>query len=126
MDSSDIAFQIAGALAFRKLAMEAMPILLEPIMDVEITVPEEYMGTIPADLNSRRGRGMGVEARSKNQTIKAQVPLQETFRYATDLRSMTGGRGSYTMRFSHYEEVPAKIAQSIITQYPRHKQVEEE
>ncbi len=125
VDSSDMAFQIAGALAFRKAAVEASPILLEPIMDVEITVPEEFMGTIPADLNSRRGRVLGVEARSKNQTIKAQVPLSEMFRYATDLRSMTGGRGSYTMRFSRYEEVPAKIAQTIITQHPRHK-VEEE
>ena len=125
VDSSDMAFQIAGALAFRKAAVEASPILLEPIMDVEITVPEEFMGTIPADLNSRRGRVLGVEARSKNQTIKAQVPLSEMFRYATDLRSMTGGRGSYTMRFSRYEEVPAKIAQTIIAQHPRHK-VEEE
>ena len=125
VDSSDMAFQIAGALAFRKAAVEASPILLEPIMDVEITVPEEFMGTIPADLNSRRGRVLGVEARSKNQTIKAQVPLAEMFRYATDLRSMTGGRGSYTMRFSRYEEVPAKIAQTIIAQNPRHK-VEEE
>ena len=125
VDSSDIAFQIAGALAFRKAVAEANPILLEPIMDVEITVPEEYMGTIPADLNSRRGRVLGVEARSKNQTIIAQVPLAEMFRYATDLRSMTGGRGSYTMRFSRYEEVPAKISQTIIAQHPRHK-VEEE
>ena len=125
VDSSDMAFQIAGALAFRKAAVEASPILLEPIMDVEITVPEEFMGTIPADLNSRRGRVLGVEARSKNQAIKAQVPLSEMFRYATDLRSMTGGRGSYTMHFSRYEEVPAKIAQTIIAQHPRHK-VEEE
>ena len=125
VDSSDIAFQIAGALAFRKAVMEANPILLEPIMDVEITVPEEYMGTIPADLNSRRGRVQGVEARLKNQTIKAQVPLAEMFRYATDLRSMTGGRGSYTMRFSRYEEVPQKIAQSLVAQFPRHKQEEE-
>ncbi|MFH0877458.1 MAG: elongation factor G [Candidatus Omnitrophota bacterium] len=125
VDSSDIAFQIAGALAFKKVSMEAQPILLEPIMDAEITVPEEYMGTIPADLNSRRGRVMGVEARAKNQTIKAQVPLAETFRYTTDLRSMTQGRGSYIMHFSHYEEVPQKIAQGIIAQYPRHKQAEE-
>ncbi len=122
VDSSDIAFQIAGALAFKKAVMDASPILLEPIMDVEVTVPEEYMGMIPADLNSRRGRVLGVEARSKNQTIKAQVPLAEMFRYAPDLRSMTGGRGSYTLKFSHYEEVPAKIAQGIIAKYPRHKQ----
>ncbi|HAJ56416.1 MAG TPA: elongation factor G [Candidatus Omnitrophica bacterium] len=125
VDSSDIAFQIAGALAFRKAAMEAVPVLLEPIMDVEITVPEDCMGAIPADLNSRRGRVLGVEARSKNQTIKAKVPLSEVYRYATDLRSMTGGRGSYVMRFSHYEEVPVKIAQGIIAQNPKHKQQEE-
>ena len=125
VDSSDIAFQIAGALAFRKAVVEATPILIEPIMDVEITVPEDCMGVIPADLNSRRGRVMGVEARSKNETIKAKVPLAEMYRYATDLRSMTGGRGSYLMRYSHYEEVPAKISQTIIAQNPRHK-VEEE
>jgi elongation factor G len=125
VDSSDMAFQIAGALAFRKAAMEAQPILLEPIMEVEITVPEECMGSIPADLNSRRGRVLGVEARGKNQTIKALVPLAEMFRYATDLRSMTGGRGSYTMHFSSYEEVPAKISQGIVAQNPRHKHEEE-
>jgi elongation factor G len=125
VDSSDIAFQIAGALAFRKAAMDAVPILLEPIMDVDITVPEDCMGAIPADLNSRRGRVLGVEARSKNQTIKAKVPLAELYRYATDLRSMTGGRGSYTMHFSHYEEVPSKIAQGIVAQNPKHK-IEEE
>lgn len=125
VDSSDIAFQIAGALAFRKAVMEATPILLEPIMDVEITVPEDCMGAIPSDLNSRRGRVAGVEARAKSETIKAKVPLAELYRYATDLRSMTGGRGSYTMHFSHYEEVPAKIAQSVIAQNPKHKTEEE-
>jgi elongation factor G len=125
VDSSDIAFQIAGALAFRKAATEATPVILEPIMEVEISVPEEFMGSIPADLNSRRGRVLGVEARTKNQTIKALVPLSEMFRYASDLRSMTGGRGSYTMHFSSYEEVPAKIAQQIVVQNPRHKHEEE-
>jgi len=126
VDSSDIAFQIAGALAFRKAAMEANPILLEPIMEVEVTVSEEFMGSIPADLNGRRGRVLGVEARGKNQTIKAIVPLAEMFRYASDLRSMTGGRGSYTMRFMSYEEVPSKISQQIVAQNPRHKAQEEE
>jgi elongation factor G len=125
VDSSDIAFQIAGALAFRKAAMDAIPVILEPIMEVEISVPEEFMGSIPADLNSRRGRVLGVEARLKNQTIKALVPLSEMFRYASDLRSMTGGRGSYTMHFYSYEEVPSKIAQQIATQNPRHKHEEE-
>jgi elongation factor G len=121
VDSSDMAFQIAGALAFRKAVTQASPVLLEPIMDVEVTVPEEYVGAIPADLNSRRGRILGVEARSKSQTIKAKVPLAEMFRYATDLRSMTGGRGSYSMHFSYYDEVPSKIAQGVIAEHPRHK-----
>jgi len=125
VDSSDIAFQIAGALAFRKAALEAGPILLEPIMEVEVAVPEDCMGAIPADLNSRRGRVLGVEARGKNQTIRALVPLAEMFRYASDLRSMTGGRGSYTMRYVGYEEVPQKIAQQIVAQNPRHKVQEE-
>jgi len=125
VDSSDIAFQIAGALAFRKAAQEAGPILLEPIMEVEVTVPEECVGAIPADLNSRRGRVLGVEARGKNQTIKALVPLEELFRYASDLRSMTGGRGSYIMHYVGYEEVPQKITQRIVAQNPRHKGQEE-
>ncbi|MFH1691983.1 MAG: elongation factor G [Candidatus Omnitrophota bacterium] len=125
VDSSDMAFQIAGALAFRGAFMDALPVILEPIMDVEISVPEDCMGAIPADLNSRRGRVLGMEARSKNQTIKAQVPLAEMFRYATDLRSMTAGRGNYTMRFCRYDEVPQKIAQDIITKHPRHKHEEE-
>ncbi len=125
VDSSDIAFQIAGALAFRKAALEAGPILLEPIMEAEVCVPEEFMGAIPADLNSRRGRVLGVEARGKNQTIKALVPLAEMFRYASDLRSMTGGRGNYTMHYVGYEEVPQKIIQQIVAQNPRHKGQEE-
>jgi len=126
VDSSDIAFQIAAGLAFRKAAAEAGPILLEPIMEVEVVVPEECMGAIPADLNSRRGRVQGVEARGKNQTIKAHVPLAELFRYASDLRSMTGGRGSYTMHFFGYEEVPARITQQIVAANPRRKGHEEE
>jgi len=126
VDSSDIAFQIAGVLAFRKAAMEAGPILLEPIMEVEVTVPEDCMGAIPSDLNSRRGRVLGVEARGKNQTIRALVPLAEMFHYGSDLRSVTGGRGSYTMHYVSYEEVPQKITQSIVAQNPRHKAQEEE
>jgi len=125
VDSSDIAFQIAGVLAFRKAALEAGPILLEPIMEVEVAVPEECMGAIPADLNSRRGRVLGVEACGKSQVIKALVPLAELFRYASDLRSMTGGRGSYTMHYVGYEEVPQKIMQQIVVQNPRHKGQEE-
>ncbi|MCM8766304.1 MAG: elongation factor G [Candidatus Omnitrophica bacterium] len=125
VDSSDLAFQIAGAMALRKGALEAAPVLLEPIMDVEVSAPEEYMGQISGDLNARRGRIQGVDIRGKNQVIRAQVPLAEMFRYATDLRSMTQGRGFYTMKFSHYEEVPAKIAERIIAQAKPREQKEE-
>jgi elongation factor G len=124
VDSSDLAFQIAGAMALRKGALEAAPVLLEPIMNVEVIIPEEYMGQISGDLNSRRGRIMGVEVKSRCQVIKAQVPLAEMFRYATDLRSLTGGRGSYSMEFSHYEEVPHKIASVIISQAKQRKEGE--
>ncbi|MCM8778287.1 MAG: elongation factor G [Candidatus Omnitrophica bacterium] len=125
VDSSDLAFQIAGAMALRKGALEAGPVLLEPIMDVEVVVPEEYMGQISGDLNARRGRIQGVDVRGKNQVIRVQVPLAEMFRYATDLRSMTQGRGFYTMRFSHYEEVPAKIAERVISQAKPKEEKEE-
>ncbi|MCM8800180.1 MAG: elongation factor G [Candidatus Omnitrophica bacterium] len=125
VDSSDIAFQIAGAMALRKAAQDAGPVLLEPIMDVEVLVPEDYLGQISGDINSRRGRIMGMEARGKIQVVKAQVPQAELFTYANDLRSMTGGRGTFTMRFSHYEEVPAKIASAIISQYQAQKKEEQ-
>jgi len=126
VDSSDMAFQIAGAMALRKAVMEAGPVLLEPIMDVEIAIPEDYLGAISGDLNSRRGRIMGMEAKGRAQVVKAKVPLAEMFKYANDLRSMTGGRGMYTMRFSHYEEVPHKIASTIISQHQATKKQEEE
>ncbi|KPK41702.1 MAG: elongation factor G, partial [Omnitrophica WOR_2 bacterium SM23_29] len=116
VDSSDMAFQIAGSMAFKKGQEEASPVLLEPIMDVEIIVPDEYLGQITGDINSRRGRIMGIESRGRQQYIKANIPLAEMFKYATELRSMTGGRGSYSMRFFHYEEVPAKISQVVISQ----------
>lgn len=116
VDSSDMAFQIAGSMAFKKGQEETHPVLLEPIMDVEVIVPDEYLGQITGDINSRRGRIMGIESRGKQQYIKATVPLAEMFKYATELRSMTGGRGFYSMKFSHYEEVPAKVSQIIISQ----------
>jgi len=119
VDSSDIAFQIAAAMAFRKAALEASPVLLEPIMDVEITVPDEYMGDITGNINARRGRIMGMGL----QIVQAQVPLAEMFKYATELRSMTGGRGSYTMKFSHYEEAPAKITNTVAAQAKAAKEV---
>ena len=125
VDSSDMAFQIAGSMALRKAVSEAGPILLEPIMDVEVIIPEESLGGISGDINSRRGRIMGMEIKTKTQVVKAQAPLSEMFKYANDLRSITAGRGSYTMRFSHYEEVPHKIAAPIISQYQAAKKHEE-
>ena len=126
VDSSDIAFHIAGAMALRKAVIEAQPVLLEPIMDVEVVISEEYLGAIPGDLNSRRGRIMGMEVKGKSQMVKAKVPLAEMFKYANDLRSLTGGRGMYTMRFSHYEEIPQKVASTIISQYQVSKKQEEQ
>ncbi|MBI5144979.1 MAG: elongation factor G [Candidatus Omnitrophica bacterium] len=126
VDSSDIAFQIAGAMALRKAVLEAGAVLLEPIMDIEVVIPEEYLGAITGDINSRRGRIMGMDVKGKTQITKAKVPLAEMFTYANDLRSLTGGRGSYTMRFSHYEQVPHKIAATIISQYQASKKQEEE
>jgi elongation factor G len=114
VDSSEMAFKIAGSLAFKKAVEEANPTLLEPIMKVTITTPEEYMGDIMGDLNGRRGRVLGMDSAGKNQMINAQVPMAEFLSYASDLRSMTGGRGIFTMEFSHYDEVPAQIAEKII------------
>jgi elongation factor G len=125
VDSSDMAFQIAGAMALRKAVMDAGPVLLEPIMDVEVLIPEEFLGAISGDINSRRGRIMGMEVKGKEQLVKAQVPLSEMFRYANDLRSITGGRGIYTMHFSHYEEVPHKVSSPIIAHYQSTKKQEE-
>ena len=126
VDSSDMAFQIAGGMALRKAVTEAGPALLEPVMDVEIAIPEEYLGAISGDINSRRGRMAGMEVKGRSQVVKAQVPLSEMFTYANDLRSITGGRGSYIMRFSHYEQVPHKVASTIITQYQASRKQEEE
>ena len=125
VDSSDMAFQIAGAMAFRKLANEAGPVLLEPVMDVEIVAPDEFMGQITGDINSRRGRIMGMEPRGRFQVVKATVPLAEMFTYANNLRSITGGRGSYTMRHASYEQVPMKVAQNIIKVYQAKKEAEQ-
>lgn len=125
VDSSDMAFQIAGGMALRKAVAEAGPVLLEPVMDVSVAIPEEFLGAISGDVNSRRGRIMGMEVKGKSQVVKAQVPLSEMFKYANDLRSITGGRGSYTMQFSHYEQVPQKTAQGIINQYQASRKHEE-
>lgn len=114
VDSSELAFKIAASMALRGAIEQAEPILLEPIMDVEITVPDNFMGDIMGDLNSRRGRIQGMVPGEGLQTIKAQAPLAEMFSYAIDLRSMTQGRGFFTMKFSHYEEVPFQEAEKII------------
>jgi elongation factor G len=116
VDSKDIAFQIAGREVFKKTFLQAGPVLLEPIMEVRITVPEEYTGDIMSDLNTRRGRVQGMEQTKSKGIITAQVPLAEMQRYAIDLRSMTQGRGLYTMKLSHYEAVPAHIAEQVIAQ----------
>jgi elongation factor G len=114
VDSSEMAFKIAGQMAFRKAAQAAKPVLLEPIMAVEVVTPEEYMGDVIGDLSSRRGRIEGMEARGNTQVVRAQVPLSEMFGYSTDLRSRTQGRATYTMQFDAYHQVPESIASEII------------
>ncbi|MBL8164502.1 MAG: elongation factor G [Anaerolineae bacterium] len=123
VDSKDIAFQIAGREAFKKVFAEAGPMLMEPVMDVKITVPESMMGDIVSDLNTRRGRVQGMDTQGLRSIVSAQVPYSEMMRYGNDLRSMTGARGIYTMTFSHYDTVPAHLAQVIIA---AHKKTEVE
>jgi elongation factor G len=115
VDSSEMAFKIAGSLAIKEAARKAKAVLLEPIMAVEVVVPEEYNGTVMGDLNSRRGRIEGMELRGTTQLIKASVPLSEMFVYATELRSRTQGRGSFTMHFGRYEEVPGALSEEIVS-----------
>lgn len=114
VDSSEMAFKIAGSMAFKEAVKRAKPILLEPIMGIEVVTPEEYMGDVIGDLNSRRGRIQNIERRGNAQVIKVQAPLAEMFGYATDLRSKTQGRATYTMQFSHYDEVPKGVSEGII------------
>lgn len=116
VDSSDIAFKIAASMGFRKIMQEARPTLLEPIMNIEVTIPDDCMGDVIGDLNGRRGRIGGMEPKINHQVIKAQVPMAETLKYASDLTSITGGRGTFTMEFSHYEEVPSHLSDQIIAQ----------
>jgi elongation factor G len=114
VDSSEMAFKIAGSMAFKEACRKASPRLLEPIMRVEVVVPEDYMGPVISDLNSRRGQLQGRESRSGSEIINVQVPLAEMFGYATDIRSRTQGRGSFTMHFSHYQQAPPNISEDII------------
>ncbi|MBE9482512.1 MAG: elongation factor G, partial [Chloroflexi bacterium] len=114
VDSSDICFKIAGAGALKKGLSQGQPILLEPIMNIIITVPEDFTGDIVGDLNTKRARVQGMNPENGNNVIEAQVPLAEVLRYAIDLKSITQGRGSYTIEFSYYEEVPSLVTQKII------------
>jgi elongation factor G len=114
VDSSEMAFKICSSICFKEACRKARPVLLEPVMRVEVVVPEEYMGTVNGDLSSRRGRLEGTEVRGTTQLIKAMVPLSEMFGYATELRSRTQGRGSFTMHFGQYEEVPKNLAEEIV------------
>ena len=114
VDSSEMAFKIAGSMAFKKAVLEAKPVLLEPVMTMEITVSDEYMGDVIGDLNSRRGRVLGMDSKGRKQIVKANVPLSEVLKYAPELRSMTAGRGMFTMKFSHFEEVPGQLQEKIV------------
>ena len=114
VDSSEMAFKIAGSMVFKEAARKAKPVLLEPIMSVEVVTPEDYMGDVIGDLNSRRGRVGGMEQRGNSQVVRAQVPLSEMFGYATDLRSRTQGRATYTMQFHSYQQTPASVQEEIV------------
>jgi len=122
VDSSEMAFKIAAIMAFKKGVQEANPVLLEPIMKVEVTVPEENIGDVIGDLNSRRGRVLKVDVKGNYQVIQANVPMAEMLKYAPDLNSKTGGRGTFIMEFSHYEEVPAQLSEKIIAQAKKEKE----
>jgi elongation factor G len=114
VDSSEMAFKICGSINFKEAAKKAHPILLEPIMAVEVVTPEDYMGDVIGNLSSRRGKVEGMDQRGTNQVVHAQVPLAEMFGYATDLRSRTQGRATYTMQFNSYQEVPKSVSEEII------------
>jgi elongation factor G len=115
VDSSEMAFKVAGSMAIKEALQRAKSILLEPVMAVEVVTPEDFMGDVMGDLTSRRGHIEGIEPRSNSQVIRASVPLAEMFGYATDLRSRTQGRASYTMQFKAYEPVPKSIAEEIVS-----------
>jgi elongation factor G len=122
VDSSEMAFKIAGSMAFKTAYEKANPALLEPIMELEVTVPDEAVGAVNGDLNSRRGRLHGMEPRGGMTTIKAEVPMAEILTYSQSLTSLTGGRGDYHMHFLRYEEVPMHIAQKIIDEAKKERE----
>lgn len=125
VDSSEMAFKLAGSQAFKKGALQAKPVLLEPIATVEVVVPESFMGDIISDFNTKRGRILGMEPGDRFTTVKAQVPLSEMYRYSIDLKSITQGRGSFSMAFSHYEEVPAMLSDKIVAKAKADKEAAE-
>ncbi len=126
VDSDEVSFKIAGSMAFRKGFMEARPVILEPIYDINVKIPEEFMGDVMGDISGRRGKIQGMDSESPFQIIKAKVPLAELHRYSTQLRSLTSGRGMFAMSFSHYEEVPKEVEGKIIEEYQKHKEEEAE
>jgi elongation factor G len=125
VDSSEMAFKIAASQAFKKGFMEAKPVLLEPIYNVEVKVPEDAMGEVMGDISSRRGKILGMESAGHYQVIRAQIPQAELHKYATVLRSKTGGRGVFTATMSHYEEVPKEQAEKIIAAAEKNKNKEQ-
>ena len=124
VDSSDMAFKIAASMCTKKALQEANPVLLEPIMKLEVVVPEDCMGDVMGDLTGRRGKVLGMESKGKYQVIKAEVPMAEILRYALDLNALTGGRGTFNTEFSHYEEVPPQLAEKIISNAKQDKEKE--
>jgi len=114
VDSSDIAFQIAGSMGFRKAMEDAKPVILEPVMKIEIMIPDECMGDVIGDVNSRRGKVSGVDPLNGTHVVKALIPMSEVLTYAPELRSITSGRGTFSMDFSHYDEVPDHLVSKII------------
>ena len=119
VDSSEMAFKIAGSMAFKDAMVNAGAVLMEPIMNITVAVPEENVGDVIGDLNSRRGRPLGMEPRGSVTEVKAEVPMAEMLSYAPDLRAITGGQGEYTMELARYEEVPANIAQGVVQEAQR-------
>jgi elongation factor G len=119
VDSSEMAFKIAGSMAFKDAMVNAGAVLMEPIMTITVAVPEENVGDVIGDLNSRRGRPLGMEPRGSVTEVKAEVPMAEMLSYAPDLRAITGGQGEYTMELARYEEVPAHIAQGVVQEVQR-------
>jgi len=122
VDSDEMSFKLAAAQCFKKGMLEAKPCLLEPIYEVEVTVPEEFMGDVMGDISSRRGKILGMDSNGHFQIIKAQVPLAELYKYSSTLRSLTSGRGVHRRKFSHYEEVPKEVEQKIIDEYNKSRE----